>query len=206
MLLADDHAMIREGLRALLEKQGFDVVAEARNGQQAEQLACEMQPDVAILDLGMPVLNGIEAGRALRGSCPALRTVALTIHTEEHYVLAALEAGFRGYVVKSQASSELLEAIAEVTKGSIYLSPLVSATVVDGYLGRAQLPRDPLSRREQEVLHLVAEGKSTKEIADTLGISPRTAESHRKHLKTKLAIRDTAGLVRYAIRRGLVRA
>lgn len=193
-------------MKALLEREGFAVVAEASNGQEAEQLARETQPDVALLDLGMPVLNGIEAARALRASCPAVRTVALTVHTEDHYVLAALEAGFRGYVLKSQAAGELLDALAEVASGAVYLSPSVSRAVVDGYLGRTRLPSDPLSRREQEVLQLLAEGKSTKEIAESLGISPRTVESHRKRIKSKLAIRDTAGLVRYAIRRGVVEA
>ena len=154
----------------------------------------------------MPVQNGIEAGRTIGEACPRARMIALTVHTEEPYVLAALHAGFRGYALKSQAGSQLLQAIREVSRGGVYLSPSVSGAVVDGYLGKTHLPRQPLTRREQEVLQLVAEGKSTKEIAGALGISPRTAESHRKRIKRKLQIRDTAGLVRYAVRQGIVEA
>ena len=196
--------MVREGLRALLERDGFEVVAEAANGQEAIDGVRAARPDVAILDLAMPRLGGIEAAREIRESCPGIRMVALTVHTEEQYVLAALEAGFTGYVLKSQAGAQLVRAIQEVSRGAVYLSPLVSEAVVDGYLGRARLPPDPLTAREREVLQLLAEGKSTKRVAELLGISERTAESHRKRLKAKLRIRETAGLVRYAIRRGLI--
>lgn len=206
ILLADDHVVMREGLRTLLEREGFEVVAEASNGREASRLARELRPDVAILDLGMPLLNGVEAARSIHGACPAVRMIALTVHTEEPYVLAALEAGVSGYVLKSQAAAQLVRAIQEVSRGAVYLSSSVSQAVVDGYLGKARLPKNPLTPREQEVLQLVAEGKSTKEIAAMLGISGRTAESHRKRIKSKLGIRETAGLVRYAIRRGLVEA
>ena len=206
VLIADDHVLFREGLRALLERHGHEVVGEASTGQEANQLARDLQPEVVLLDLGMPVQNGIEAGREITAGCPRARMIALTVHTEEPYVLAALEAGFRGYALKSQAGSQLLQAIEEVSRGAVYLSPAVHGAVVDGYLGKTQLPRHPLTRREQQVLQLVAEGRSTKEIAALLGISPRTAESHRKRIKSKLQIHDTAGLVRYAVRQGIVEA
>ncbi len=195
---------MREGLRALLEREGFPVVSEASNGRDAIRAACERKPDVAVLDLGMPVLNGIEAARAIRRRSPGVRTIALTIHSEDAYVLAALDAGFQGYVLKSQAAAQLVRAIREVGHGAVYLSPTISRVVVDAYLGRAERPKDPLTRREREVLQLVAEGKTTKEVARLLGVSVKTADSHRTRLMSKLDIHDTAGLVRYAIRRGLI--
>jgi DNA-binding NarL/FixJ family response regulator len=154
----------------------------------------------------MPVQNGFQAAKEIRAACPDARMIALTVHAEETYVLAALEAGFRGYALKSQASSQLLRAIQDVADGRVYLSPSVQGVVVDGYLGKIQLAPHPLTPRELEVLQLVAEGRSTKQIADTLGISAKTAESHRKRVKGKLRIHDTAGLVRYAIRQGIVEA
>lgn len=193
-------------MRALLERHGYEVVAEAANGGEAVRLAAELRPEVVLLDLGMPVQNGIEAGRAIAAACPEARLVALTVHTEEPYVVAALEAGFRGYALKSQAASQLVQAIRDVSAGGVYLGPSIHGAVLDGFVGRAGRGSQPLTRRELEVLRLVAEGKSSKEIADALGISARTAESHRKHIKCKLEIRDTAGLVRYAIRQGLLEA
>jgi two-component system response regulator NreC len=206
VLIAEDHVVVRQGLKALLEREDFDVVAEASDGREAAKLACELVPDVAILDLAMPQLNGIDATRAIREGCPDVRTIALTMYAEDQYVLAALHAGFRGYVLKSQAASHLVRAIREVCRGEIYLSPAVSRVVVDAYLGRKSLPNDPLTQREREVLQLVAEGKTTKEIAQVLGVSAKTAESHRTRIMRKLEIHDTAGLVRYAIRRGVIQA
>ncbi len=196
--------VVRQGLKALLEREGFDIVGEASDGHEASRLAHDLSPDVAILDVAMPLLNGIEAGRAISRGCPTVRTIALTVHTENHYVLAALEAGFSGYVLKSQAAAQLVRAIKEVSRGSVYLSPGVSRAVVDASLNKAKLPADPLTGREREVLQLVAEGKTTKQIAKLLGVTAKTAESHRTRIMTKLKIHETAGLVRYAIRQGLI--
>jgi len=179
-------------------------VAEAADGREAMRLARELSPDIAVLDLAMPLLNGIGTARAMRRSCPNVTTIALTVHAEDAYVLSALGAGFRGYVLKSQAASQLIRAIEVVRTGGVYLSPGISQTVVDAALGKRTMAPDPLSRREREVLQLVAEGKSTKETARLLGITPKTAESHRTRIMGKLEIHDTAGLVRYAIRVGLV--
>ena len=202
ILLADDHNIVRQGLRALLERTNFEVVAEAGDGQEAVRLAETLKPDIAVLDLVMPVLNGLDAGRQIiqRG---ASAVILLTMHTGEHHVAAALRAGIRGYLLKSQAAEDLVHGIREVSRGRIFLSPEVSRIVVDGYLSGTTLT-DPLAPREREVLQLVAEGKTSKEIAAQLGLSVKTAESYRTHIMEKLDIHETAGLVRYAIRRGLI--
>jgi DNA-binding NarL/FixJ family response regulator len=204
LLLADDHQVVRQGLRAMLEHEGFRVVAEAADGREAVRLAASTHPDVAVLDLAMPALNGVDAAREMMRDDPRLKAVLLTMYTEDPYVLEALRAGISGYVLKSQAAVDLLQAIREVTRGSIYLSPGISRTVVDAYRHKSDLPPEPLSPREREVLQLVAEGKTTKEIASVLGISVKTAESHRMRIMSKLDIHETASLVRYAIRRGMV--
>ena len=204
VLLADDHLIVRQGLRALLEREGFRVVGEAADGREAVHLAGGSHPDVAILDLAMPNLNGLDAARELLRGDPRMKAILLTMHTEDPYVLEALRAGISGYVLKTQAGDDLIQAIREVLRGSIYLSPGVSRAVVDAYRAKSDLPPDPLSPREREVLQLVAEGKTTKEVASLLGVSVKTAESHRTRIMAKLDIHETAGLVRYAIRRGLV--
>lgn len=202
ILLADDHQIVRQGLRALLERANFEVIAEASDGQEAVRLAETLKPDIAVLDLVMPLLNGLDAGRQIiqRGVGSVL---LLTMHTGEHHVAAALKAGIRGYLLKSQAAEDLVHGIREVSRGRIFLSPEVSRIVVDGYLSGTTLT-DPLAPREREVLQLVAEGKTSKEIAAQLGLSVKTAESYRTHIMEKLDIHETAGLVRYAIRRGLI--
>ena len=204
ILLADDHLIVRQGLKALLEREGFSVVAEVADGQEAIRSARERCPDVAVLDFGMPLLNGLGAAQQILHACPRAKAILLTMHTEDHYVLEALQAGVKGYVVKTQASADLIRAIHEVLRGMMYLSPGVSQAVVEAYLAKSELPVDPLTPREREVLQLVAEGKSTKEIAQLLGISFKTAESHRTRIMKKTSIHETAGLVRYAVRRGLI--
>jgi len=204
VLLADDHQIVRQGLRAMLEHEGYKVVGEASDGREAIRMAETTYPDVAILDLAMPALNGLDAAREILRGSPRTKAILLTMHTEDPYVLEALRAGVSGYVLKTQAALDLIQAIREVTRGAIYLSPGVSKTVVDAYRNKSDLPPDPLSPREREVLQLVAEGKTTKEVAALLGVSVKTAESHRTRIMSKLGIHETAGLVRYAIRRGIV--
>jgi len=206
VLLADDHALIRQGLKALLESQGFQVVGEASDGQATLRSAEKTHPDVAILDISMPVLNGMDAARELKKSSPKTKIILLTQHDEDQYVTEALRAGAKGYVLKSQAAEDLVQAIREVCRGSVYLSPSISRSVVDAYISKTYVSTDPLSGRERQVLQLVGEGKSTKDIAIQLGISVKTAESHRARLMKKLDIHETASLVRYAIRRGLIQA
>ena len=205
VLLADDHQIVREGVRGLLERAGFQVVAETADGREAVKLAAaKPPPDVAVLDVAMPELNGIDASREMQQASPGLKTILLTMHTEEPYVLEALRAGVSGYVLKSEAADDLVQAIQEVMRGSVYLSPKVSRTLVDAYRTKAELPPSPLSPRERQVLQLVAEGKSTKQVAAILGVSVKTADSHRTRIMAKLDIHETASLVRYAIRTGLV--
>jgi two-component system, NarL family, response regulator NreC len=204
VLLADDHALIRQGLKAFLEKQGYQIVGEASDGQEAIRTAEKSQPDVAIVDISMPVLNGVDAARELRKSAPKTKVILLTQHAEDQYVTESLRAGVKGYVLKSQVAEDLVHAIQEVCRGSVYLSPSISRVVVDAYLSNAHVPPDPLSGRERQVLQLVGEGKATKDIAVHLGVSVKTAESHRARLMKKLDIHETASLVRYAIRRGLI--
>ena len=205
ILLADDHLVVREGLRSLLEAAGFKVVGEARDGREALKLARMLEPEVTVMDIGMPGLNGVDARRELLREVPEMRIIVLTVHGEDAYVIEALRSGARGYVLKTQAGSDLVRAIGEVTQGRIYLSPSVSSAVVQAFLAGSTSPADPLTPREREVLQLVAEGRSTKEVAGILGVSVKTAETHRTRLMTKLDIHHTAGLVHYAIRRGLIR-
>ncbi|MFQ5883091.1 MAG: response regulator [Candidatus Methylomirabilales bacterium] len=205
VLLADDHAIVREGLRALLARErDIQVVAEAGDGREAVRLAQETRPDVAALDLSMPLLNGLEAARQMAGRERGPRTILLTMHAEGRYVLEALRAGVRGYILKKQAAADLVRAIREVAAGSVYLSPGISATVAEAVRSPTQPAAEPLTPREREVLQLVAEGKTTKEIAVILGVSVKTADAHRTSLMQKLDIHDVAGLTRYAIRQGLI--
>jgi two-component system response regulator NreC len=203
ILLADDHVMVRQALRALLEQAGMVVVGEASDGQEALQEAHEQPPDIAVLDIGMPRLNGLETARRFREALPLTKIVLLTVHTEDPYVLEAMQAGAVGYVLKTQATLDLVQAIRDVLQGQLYLSPRVSRAVVTAYLTRSDLPPDPLTSREREVLQRIAEGETTKEIAWRLGLSAKTVESHRSRLMRKLDIHETATLVHYAIRRGL---
>ena len=204
ILLADDHQILRHSLRALLEREGLAVVAEAEDGERAVALVREVRPEVAVFDLSMPRLNGIEAARRLADDATKTRIVLLTVHREVHYVRAALEVGITGYVLKTQAAGDLLGAIRAVAAGGVYLSPGISRPLVDAYVGGKAARKDVLSPRESEVLRLIAGGRSTKEIAAVLGISVKTADSHRSRLMEKLDIHEVAGLTRYAIREGLL--
>jgi DNA-binding NarL/FixJ family response regulator len=205
ILLADDHTIVRQGLRAILEREGYEVVGEAADGREAISYAEKFRPDVAVLDISMPLLNGIDAAREVSKVSPRTKTILLTMYTEDHYVLESLRAGVTGYVLKMRAALALVQAIQAVMKGEIYLSPGISRAVVQAFLSKTDIPEDPLTTREREVLQLVAEGKTTKEIAAQLGISAKTADSHRTNIMEKLDIHDTAGLVRYAIKRGIIR-
>lgn len=204
VLLADDHVIVRQGLRALLESDGFEVVGEASTGHEAIDMVQRLHPEVAVLDISMPLLNGIDAAREITRASPRTKILLLTMFAEEHYVLEALRAGASAYILKTKAAGELVHAIREVCKGETYLGAGVSRTVVQAYLAKAENPTDPLTSRERQVIQLVAEGKTTKEIATVLGVSTKTAESHRTNIMDKLNIHDTAGLVRYAIRTGII--
>jgi DNA-binding NarL/FixJ family response regulator len=191
-------------VRALLEREGFEVVAEAADGREAVRLARETRPDVVVLDVVMPLLNGVDAAREILRELPRTKAVLLSMYSEDRYVLEALRAGVSGFVLKARAVSALIEAINEVAKGNTYLSPGVSRAVITGYLNPGAGGGPPLSARERQVLQLIAEGKATKEVAGVLGLSVKTAESHRARIMEKLDIHDTAGLVRYAIRQGMI--
>ena len=210
VLLGDDHTVLRQGLRKILEdRRDLRVVAEAGNGRDAVREAIEQNPDVAVLDIGMPLLNGIEATRQIVRRAPGVRILILSMHSDQAYVTQAVQAGARGYLLKESAGSELIAAIGAVAAGKTFFSPAVAQVVFDDYV-RSLSERgitdryDALSEREREVLQLVAEGKSSKEIADVLSISPATVETHRTHLLQKLGLRNTAEVVRYAARRGIV--
>ncbi len=205
VVLADDHLSVRQGLRILLEGEGeYKIVGEASDGHEAIRLARKFQPDIALLDVRMPLLNGLDAARAIRKESPKTCSLLLTAYKEDEYVLDALRAGVRGYILKTLAADDLIDAIHEVLRGGIYLSPGISRTVVEAFLTRNTQSDEILSVRERQVLQLIAEGKSSKEIAGLLGLGVRTAESHRARIMKKLDIHDTAGLVRYAIRKGVL--
>ena len=204
IVLADDHVLVREGLKSLLEREHFHVMAEASDGQEAVKLVEMHHPDIAILDISMPTLNGIDAARGLTRSAPKTKVILLTQHEEEQYIHEALEAGVKGYVLKNQVANDLIQAIRQVGRGEFYLSPGISRAVMEAFRNKSERPADPLTARERQVLQLIAEGKSTKDTASVLGISVKTAESHRMRLMQKLDIHETASLVRYAVRRGLI--
>lgn len=205
VLLADDHTLFREGLRLILERAGHEIAGEAADGHEACKLARTLNPDIAVLDLSMPLLNGIDVARELRRLAPGTRSIMLTMYPDRGYVLRALKAGVKGYVLKTQVSEDLLRAIREVSLGEVYLSAGVAASVVEVYLDEGGVEPDPLTPRERQVLQLVAEGHSTKKAAKLLGISLKTTESHRYRMMRKLKIHDVVGLVRHAVQLGLVR-
>jgi two-component system response regulator NreC len=204
ILLVDDHSLVRQGVRSLLEREGFSVVGEAADGQEAVKLVSSLSPDIAVMDISMHLQNGLDAAREISKTHPKCRVVLLTQHSEEMYVSDALQAGVFGYVLKTQVSHDLILAIQQVSKGQVYMSPGISQAVLSAYRSKVEGYSNPLTLRERQVLQLIAEGKSTKDVASLLFISVKTAETHRSRLMQKLDIHETAGLVRYAIRRGLV--
>ena len=208
ILLADDHKITREGLRSLLEKQSdMEVVAEAEEGHEAVRLVREIHPDIAIMDVTMPDLNGIEATQKIVSECPNVKVIALSMHSDTLFVTEMLKSGASGYLLKDCAFEELTRAIHTVLDGKLYLSPAISDVVVDGYLHRLSennsVDSDVLSHREREVLQMLAEGKSTKQVALKLHISVKTVETHRRQMMHKLDIYSVAELTKYAIRKGL---
>ncbi len=204
VLLADDHVVVRDGLKNLLLQAGFEVAAEVSNGREAVDWAEKLRPDVALIDISMPLLNGIDAARRILAASPRTKTILLTVHNDEQYALEALRAGVKGYVLKTQAAADLVHAVRSVLQGNVYLSPGISESVVKAALAINAPALDPLTQREREVLQLIAEGKSNKEISQQLSMSVRTVESHRSNLMKKLDIHEIAGLVRYAIKIGLI--
>jgi DNA-binding NarL/FixJ family response regulator len=210
ILLVEDHAIVREGLRRVLEDRGFEVAGEATNGREAVIMAGELFPDVVIMDITMPLLSGIETTRRIRRASPGVKVIMLTIHDEETFVYKSFDAGADGYMVKEYAMEDLLEAIDTVMRGKVYLSPNFSSKVLEAYrkLSKSGSKKvDDFSRltnREREILQLIAEGHTSKEIAAMLYISVKTVENHRANIMKKLDIHETAGLVLYAVKIGLV--
>jgi two-component system response regulator NreC len=204
IVLADDHVLVRQGLKSLLEREGIQVVAEASDGQEAVRYVESLEPDIAVMDISMPILNGLNAAREIGRSSPKTKTILLTQHDEGQYIREALEAGVKGYVLKNQVAGDLLLAIRQVSRGQVYLSTGVSSAVMEAYHSESEKTKNPLTPRERPVLQLITEGKSTKDVASLLGISVKTAESHRTRLMQKLDIHETASLVLYAVRHGIV--
>ena len=208
VLLADDHTLVRAGIRGLLKGLAeVEVIGEAGDGQQALRLAQDLRPDVVLLDVGMPGLNGLEVAGRLAAFDSSIRVIILSMHTSEEYVLRALRAGCAGYLLKGSAVSELEVAVRAVARGETYLSPAVSKRVVDDYVtrtGGVADPLDALTPRQREILQLAAEGHSSKEIGQRLGVSFKTVEAHRAQLMQRLNLHDLAGLVRFAVRVGLI--
>ena len=210
ILIADDHAIIRRGLRTLLEHEpGLEVVAEASDGREAIALARRERPHVVILDIAMPNLNGIEAGRQIAGILPDTHIVILTVQADEAYLLSALKAGARGYVLKSSAESEVVDAVRAVTQGKAFFSPKVSRILADDYMRYLQREQttdayELLTNREREILQLLAEGASNKDIAGALDLSPTTVICHRQHIFQKLNLHSLADLILYAVRKGII--
>lgn len=210
ILLGDDHTLLRNGLRKILqERSDWEVVAEASDGREAVKQAVEHRPDIAILDIGMPLLNGIEATGQIVRRAPETRVLILSMHASEAYIVQALKAGASGYLLKDSADTELIRAVQAMMAGKSYFSPAVSRIMLDDYVRRLAEKGvddrfDSLSEREREIFQLIAEGHSNKEIAAILGVSPTTVDTHRTHILQKLDVHNTAELVLYAVRRGVI--
>jgi DNA-binding NarL/FixJ family response regulator len=208
ILLADDHQIIRQGIRSLLEKEpDMEVVGEARNGREATELAVQHRPDIVVMDIGMPDLNGMEATRQIRDQAPEVKVLALSMHSDRQFAAGILAAGAAGYLLKDSDFEELAEAIRQVARGHGYLSPAITGVVIGDYADRltdgGAVPVASLTNRERETLQLLAEGRSTKQIAEALHVSIKTVETHRQHIMEKLELRSLADLTKYAIRQGL---
>jgi len=209
VLLADDHAVVRDGLRSLLEALGdMTVIGDAADGREAVRQVAQLRPDVAIVDIAMPELNGIETTRHIREVCPSARVIILSMHSTAEHIFRALQAGARGYLLKESAGSELVHAVRAVHAGGYYLSQRIPSQVLDQALRQHKTPatESPLARlsqREREILQLVVEGKSSAEIALTLSLSPKTVETYRSRLMEKLGVSDLPSLVKFAIQHGL---
>jgi len=208
VLLAEDHEMVRDGLRALLEREDdMDVVGEAENGREAVRLARDLSPEIIVMDVSMPDLNGIEATRQVCRRCPGTRVLALSVHADRRFVTEMLRAGAAGYVLKDCAFEELVRGIRAVAQGHMYLSPRVADAVVEGHVrapaAEAQPTGSVLTAREREVLQLLTEGHGTKQIARRLHVSTKTIDTHRQHIMDKLDVHNVADLTKYAVREGL---
>jgi two-component system response regulator NreC len=210
LLIGDDHTLVRQGLRKILEERSdWTVVAEVGDGRQAVTQALELKPDVAILDVGMPLLNGIDAAQQIVRRLPETRVLILSMHSDEAYVTRALQAGAKGYMLKDSADQDLLRAVAAVAAGQSFFSPAVAKLMLDDYVRRVAGTKATdryasLSEREREIFQLVAEGRTNREVAEILSISPATVETHRAHILQKLDVHNTAELVLYAVRRGII--
>lgn len=210
VVLGDDHTIVRHGIRKILEeRRDWEVVAEAGDGREAVKQVLEHQPDVAILDIGMPLLNGIEATRQIVKRASTVRVLILSMHSDEAYITQALQAGAKGYLLKDSADTDLIRGVTDVAAGKSFFSPAVAKVMLDDYVrhlaDKGIVDRyDALSEREREIFQLVAEGHSNKAIAELLSISPATVETHRAHLLQKLDLHNTAEVVLYAVRRGVI--
>ena len=210
ILLVDDHTIVRQGLKALLDAHGgFTIVGEAENGRDAVKKAQELSPDIVIMDIAMPVLNGLEATRQIKRALPDTNVLALTMYNDEEYVFQILKSGASGYLIKETAANELIAAILSLQKGNPFFSPSISRKIMESYLNEDEDKKgkgesDKLTNREKEVLQLIAEGYTNNEIGNLMNISVKTVETHRAHVMSKLDIHDVAGLIKYAIKKGLV--
>jgi DNA-binding NarL/FixJ family response regulator len=210
ILLADDHKLMRSGLKALIEQQpDLTVVGEADDGRQAVALAASLKPDLLVMDIGMPNLNGIEAAHQITQASPATAIVILSMHSDESYVLRALKAGAKGYLLKDSAESDLIRAVHAVAGGKSFFSPAVSKVLLDDYVRKLQRSGaedayDLLTPREREILQLIAEGKSNKDVANLLNLSVYTVETHRSNIMEKLNLRGIPELILYAVRKGII--